>query len=623
MKLKRKILILCVSVAALTQWACTDELLVGDGFLEKPPSVDITIDTIFSNADNARGFLWNTYSSLYYGLNWDWSARGNKMNMGLKEALGDNFHSYLSWDNVNRTYYSGLYNSSQEGAHSAYDFANGEAQWTGIRQAWIFVENVDSVPDMDTAEKVRLKAEAKLIIACHYTDMFRHFGGLPLIKKAISWQEGKNLIYRSTARETVKFITDLCDEAYEVLPWQIPADDFDKWNGRLTGASALGLKIRALLFVASPLFNSDEPYYTERASEANTQLYTWIGKKDMSLWTDLEGACKEFIRRMDAEGGYSLVENPASPGKAFRAGYFNRGTTESLISTRIRETIPDNVWDGNYYFLQSATYYGSLNPTLEYVDMFPMKDGTPFDPTIWNDTLAGGINPFADRDPRLIETCLVNEVSPIQDRKAELWVGGRERGGQEGEAVVHSGGTGTGFGLFKFLITGQNLSGTEAHWPYLRLAEVYLTYAEVINELHGPTSEAFDYLNKTRRRVGLKGVKESNPSVVWDKDNFLEEVLKERACEFGAEEIRLFDMIRRKREQDFRKRLHGLDIFRYRDEDGKVVSGKYIYKKYTIAKRYLQDGTDGKVYFNPKWYLSAFPLNEVNKGYLVQNPGWE
>ena len=27
--------------------------------------------------------------------------------------------------------------------------------------------------------------------------------------------------------------------------------------------------------------------------------------------------------------------------------------------------------------------------------------------------------------------------------------------------------------------------------------------------------------------------------------------------------------------------------------------------------------------FSPKWFLSAFPSDEINKGYgLVQNPGW-
>lgn len=625
MKMLKKILTsgLIICGFCFSHYSCTEDFLIGDKFLEKPPSVDVTIDSVFAQADNARGFLWGAYSTLYYGLNWDWSSRGNKMNMGLQESLGDDFHSYLSWDNVNRIYYTGLYNASMENNQSAYDFSDGETQWTGIRKAWIFIENVDRVPDMDNAEKSRLKGEARLIIACHYTDMFRHFGGLPLVQGSIKLEDGKNYIPRATARETVQFITDLCDSAYQALPWALSTDEAAKWDGRLTGASALGLKIRALLFAASPLFNDDQPYYTEKQSEANTKLYTWMGKKDMSLWTDLEAACKEFMNQLSSKGGYELVTN-SKPGLGFRYGYFNRGTKETLISTRIRETIPGNVWDGSYYFLQSATYYGSLNPTLDYIDSFSMADGTPFDASIWGDTISGGyyfdngVNPFAGRDPRLSETCLVNGVNTIQDRPAELWIGGRER-----STSNHDGGVGTGAGLFKFLLTGQLMSNTEAHWPYLRLAEIYLTYAEVINELYGPTNEAFFYLNKTRLRVNLKGLKEANPTTVWDHDNFLNAVLNERACEFGVEEVRLFDMTRRKLEQDFRKRLHGVDIYQYKDENDKVVPGKYIYKRYTIAKRYLQDGDDGTVYFSPKWYLSAFPLKEVNKGYLTQNPGWE
>lgn len=619
MKILKTILFNALVFCGLILSSCTDEFVVGDKFLEKPPAVDITIDSVFLHADNARGFLWNAYSTLYYGLNWDWSARGNKMNMGLQESLGDNFQSFLSWDNVNRVYYTGLYNSSEENSGSAYDFSDGETQWTGIRKAWIFIENIDRVPDMTAAEKARLKGEAQLIIAMHYTDMFRHFGGLPLIKGSLKASNAKNMIQRSTVRETLRFITDLCDSAYRALPWKLSDNEFAKWNGRLTGASALGLKIRALLFGASPLFNDVQPYYTKTTAEANTQFLTWMGGKDMTLWSDVNSACVEFMAQLNAKGGYSLETNTANPGLGFRAGYFNRGTKESLISTRIRETVPGNVWDGSYYFLQSTTYYGSLNPTLDYMDIYPMKNGTPFDNTIWNDTLAGGVNPFANRDPRLSETCLVNGVNIVSGRPAELWIGGRER-----TQATHDGGTGTGAGTYKFLLTGSDLPSLEAQWPYLRLPEIYLTYAEVINELNdGPTEDAFKYLNMTRVRVGLNGIKESNPSKVWTKENFLDEVLKERAREFGVEEIRLFDMTRRKLEVDFRKRLHGVDIYRQKDSNGKVVSGKYIYKKYTITKRYLQDGEDSKVYFDPKWYLSAFPLNEVNKGYLVQNPGWE
>lgn len=603
-------------------WSCTDQFKVGDGFLEKAPGIDVTLDSVFMNPDHARGFLWNAYTTLYYGLNWDWSARGNKMNMGLMEALGDNFNSSLSWDNLNRSYYTGLYNASQEGDHSKYSYADGEGQWTGIRKAWIFLENIDRTPGMDQAEKDRLKGEAKMIIACHYTDMYRHFGGLPLVRSSLTLENGKDIIERATARETLKFITDLCDEAYWVLPWALDEEDVEVWDGRITGATALGVKIRALLFGASPLFNDSEPY-RQSSGEANSKKLTWMGSKDMQLWYDLEEACKEFMTQLELQGGYSLV-NTGKPRDDFRAGYFNRGTKEMLLSTRIRSNIPSNVWDKDYYFLQSATNYGALNPTLEYVDMFPMADGTEFDSEeFWKDPVTGEMlevvetdtDPFANRDPRLYETCLVNNHPDFQGRVGELWIGGRER-----KSDAHEGGVGSGFGLFKFLLDRQKTGNAPAEWPYLRLPEIFLSYAEALNELYGPTSEVFTYVNKTRQRVGLKGLQEVFPGRNWTSEEMLEEILKERAREFGAEEVRFFDMIRRKRVGDFKKILHGVDIYRVKDpqDTNKFIPGRYTYKKFDLTKRCWQGNG-----FDSKWYLSAFPINEVNKGGLIQNPGWE
>ena len=109
-------LILTVSIAS-----CTDELKFGNGFLDKMPGEDITIDTVFSKAELAQQFLWNSYSTLFYGLNWDWSDRGNAMGMGLPESLTDNFQSYLSWDNVNKMYYTGKYNASEENNLTVYN----------------------------------------------------------------------------------------------------------------------------------------------------------------------------------------------------------------------------------------------------------------------------------------------------------------------------------------------------------------------------------------------------------------------------------------------------------------------------------------------------------------------
>lgn len=85
------------------------------------------------------------------------------------------------------------------------------------------------------------------------------------------------------------------------------------------------------------------------------------------------------------------------------------------------------------------------------------------------------------------------------------------------------------------------------HWPYLRLAEVYLAYAEALNEC-GRTSEAYQYINAVRARVGLPGLVLKGK--LDEKTEFREAVLRERVCEFVWEENRFFDLIRWKRESD-------------------------------------------------------------------------
>ena len=119
----------------------------------------------------------------------------------------------------------------------------------------MFIENVDRVPDMDSAEKARLIAEAKVLIASRYFDMFRHFGGLPLVDKTYDVQAVYE-VPRATAAATVEFMVGLLDAAINEpeLPWSLGTDD-SNWQGRFTKAAAMALKCKMLLFAASPLFN--------------------------------------------------------------------------------------------------------------------------------------------------------------------------------------------------------------------------------------------------------------------------------------------------------------------------------------------------------------------------------
>jgi hypothetical protein len=96
------------------------------------------------------------------------------------------------------------------------------------------------------------------------------------------------------------------------------------------------------------------------------------------------------------------------------------------------------------------------------------------------------------------------------------------------------------------------------------------------------------------------------------RDQFREAVLLERALEFGWEEVRWFDLVRWVRANDFTKTLHGMNLFRSTN-----TPYTYTYTQFNLPLRYWAQT------WSPKWYLAAFPQNEVNKGYgLLQNPGW-
>ena len=617
-------------VGVTTATSCVDEIKFGDSFLEKAPSVAVTQDSIFGKAEYARRFLWNTYSKLYYGLATNWNDVDGKMNTGMFECLSDCFHSHNSWDGLNRHYYSGTYTAVTEDNTSETRFGfTKEETWSAIRQAWIFIENVNRVPDMDDAEKKRLMAEAKVIIASRYFDMFRHFGGLPLVEQSFE-AENEYEVPRATVEETVNFMVRLLDEAKGELPWDLTADGESNWQGRMTQAAAMALKCKILLFAASPLFNDNEPYCTEAPQDAVTQHLVWYGGYKPELWTQCLDACEEFFTTLAQKGHYELAQASGTTcddyRNAFNKAYFTRDNTELLISTRIIGKYNLDWW----YYWGDWVPYGGYTPTLEYMEMFPMSDGTPFnfDKAVAENKMFFEENDYnkPTRDPRLYETILVNGAK-WQGRAVELWTGGRENANS---TATETGVYATGFGLYKFYKEGKNsLAGNYLEWPYLRLAEMYLIYAEVLLKNNNP-SEAIKQVDKVRARVGLKGLIESNPGKNMEDPNVLmEAILNERACELGLEDVRFFDMIRNKRADLFTRPLHGLLIERadggtgsWSDKpaaDRGPFPTKFKYTQFQISNSARSWWSN----FNSKWYLAAFPVNEVNKGYgLVQNPGW-
>ena len=146
----------------------------------------------------------------------------------------------------------------------------------------------------------------------------------------------------------------------------------------------------------------------------------------------------------------------------------------------------------------------------------------------------------------------------------------------------------------------------------LRLGDLYLLYAEALNEVNGPSPEVFQYLDLIRAKGGLPGVEESwsnfsrNPSKFTNKEGLREIIRRERSIEMALEGERFWDLRRWKDAPlELNKPITGWDVDQEKAED------------------YYRE----KIIFNQTFSLKDYfwPIREqdliVNKN-LVQNPGW-
>lgn len=655
--MKKVIIYFSVMAASCMLGSCSD-LAFGDAFLEKAPGVDVTIDTIFSSKLYADRALNSAYATLRTGLtvhandgNFEHLQAGNKLGWDNLDALTDIMNSHCNWGGVYPIYYNGSYSSETENTGSSTKmgfYPNQDVTWRGIRKAYLYIENVDRVPDMTEAEKNVRKGEAQMIIACQYHELLRHFGGVPLLYSSIDASNSLEVDFsRKTFEKTVEFIINLCDDAANKLPWRVAAVD----DGRFTKAAALGLKVRVLLLAASPLFNANQPYLEACSPVAGNvgkipaediDKMVWYGNYERKRWERVVTACEEFFAENARNGNvYQLVQPETRDAegyrKAFSGCYADRYNSEILIATfRNLRTFGDS-YHRMYFGPSSDTNgnagrgYGGGAVTLDYVDMFTSATGekTSYEEWIEKNGSIGTIdnNPFTDRDPRLYETVMI-VGDHFQSRPAEMWIGGLERGSE-----TDGGRAPSGFCIRKFLwdYNQSTFYDRPANYAYLRMAEIHLAYAEALNET-GQKDKAYKELDKVRNRVGLPDMSDAllhrlqsgkslpvyNECALEGDAELREEILDERARELAFEEVRWFDIARWKRADVFKKTLHGVNVT---IKSGSVAEGNlqlnFEQPKVESVSRFWQKN------FSPKWYMSAFPSNEINKGYgLLQNPGW-
>lgn len=635
---------------------------------------------MFTNPEYTRNFLAGIYATQYYNLPTNSTNSAPQCQnywKGMPDALGDDFHILFNNTIVFTKYYNGSLTSAIDGNKNGniYPYTN-EYIWENVRHCWILIERINEVPDMSEAEKARIADEARCLMAYAYFIAFRWYGGLPIIRQSFTGSESSYDLPRRSVESTVNFMVELLDQviANKALPWAYTGAEAQAEMGHWTLAGAMALKCKVLAFAASPLFNDSQPYY-DGVYTIEADSCAWYGGSKPELWTKLKTACSDFFSQMNSQGHYQLVQPAGTTQEdyryAYRSGYILESSPEILHSVRRSKNA-----NGNDYGWYNLGWGGKADgsggndrfaycPTQEYVEMFPWADGTPFNwekaeaegkldyMFVQGDTVPGMQqlqNIRYTRDPRLYETSIVNgarqTVNWGDGRSSganwEMWVGGTTIGNA---SKTNSGKYGTGYRMLKYVV-GEAMRRKFPQWNAIMLSDIYLTYAEAIVQSGGNFAEAIDYVDAVRARVGLKGLVECNPdkNLTGNKENLLEEIMRERACDLAFQNERYFDMIRYKRADLFERPLHGLRIYRlvkdgngWKREESQWYNksfnknlpetdpnfyepSHFDYERFQITTGARAWWTEG---FDPKWYLQPFPITEVNKNYgLVQNAGW-
>jgi hypothetical protein len=576
-----------------------------DEYLDQTPEAVISEKDIFSTYESFQGFIDANYAEiLNYNLHY----------MVTTADFGGDVFCYIHWasgwtGNVGDYWYiagghdddtPSLFNSSFDNSWWGPNETSGiwAGGWRGIRVCNVALEHLDLLTDATEEEKRLIEGQIYFFRAFFHAEIISAYGGMPFIDKAFEPSDNMELP-RISYQECTERIVEDYDKAIPLLP-----EDWDQTTrgaqspgsntGRITKGAALAYKQKALLYAASPLMNK---------FSGNDYSY------NIPLCERAAAAGWEMIQLAE-KGVYSLV-----PFSNYSDMFYKTDGTMPWTSETVLQRVDDRY--GKWSFISNigciyapAQVGGdeaceTVNQT--YVDYFEMADGTRYKTEYDYDNNKR----WKNRDPRFRKNIYIDQdtctVSFYPKSVLNLWEGiGSDKNINNQIALPYL--------IKKFWPKGVNFF--DQMWtefrvssPRMRLAEVYLDYAEAVTAAHGPLGRApgadltaVDAINIVRERAGM-------PPVTADATgypSFMDLVWNERNVELCFEGHYWWDT----------RRWHVAHLDKYKE----IIDLKFD-KDYTYFNREV---FMVRTFEDPKHYWLPLPrdLVQLYKG-MDQNPGWD
>ena len=509
----------------------------------------------------------------------------------------------------------------------------------GIQYVNLFftiVEKVKWAPSAVSKQQMfidRLKGEAFGVRAVLYYYLLQAHGGyaddgqlygVPIILTPEDGSSNYNQP-RATFADCVKQIYADCDSAMALLPYDYA--DISSKEDIPEKYSNLGAIVSNYNLVFG---NKSRNLMSAKVAEAVKAQVALLAAspafRDQSGVTSAEAAtlCANVLKRIGGLEGFDPTGN---------IWYKNKTKLDpsaaEMPEILWREDRHKNATQERENFPPTLYGQGRINPSQNLVDAFPMLSGLPitagnsgYDPK----------NPYTNRDPRLSEAVIYNEMT---FRKTDIYTGTYPRVSEDGKLVEYDDNieygaysTRTGYYLKKLLrddVSPSSSSLIEQHhiYPRIRYTEMFLAYAEAANDAWGPKADptgvgftAYDVIKAIRERAGLG--KDFMGMPLPEGDAYLEECAgsKEKMTDLIRNERRLELCFENKRFWDLRRWMLPLN---------ETVKGVRIDRNdATDEKIYTIIDVERREYDNSYQCYGPIPKSEVLKwSNLVQNKGWK